>query len=112
MRTIQQIKSDFEQILSEVVRINGISVESAVQVATVILQESGKFERTEMMNNNGFNRNNSNGNDKPVTEKQKKYLQDLGIAVTPNMTSREASKLIDDARNNKGRVITAPSSVK
>ena len=109
MRTIQQIKSDFEQILSEVVRINGISVESAVQVATVILQESGKFERTEMMNNNGFNRNNSNGNDKPVSEKQRKFLQDLGVKVIPK-TSREASELIEQlCGNNKGRVITAPS---
>ena len=109
MRTIQQIKSDFEQTLSEVVKINGISVESAVQVATVILQESGKFERTEMMNNNGFSRNNSNNIDKPISEKQIKFLQDLGVKTFPK-TSREASALIEQHRGNgKGRVITAPS---
>lgn len=103
MKTIQEIKSDFEQVLSDVSKISGISVESATQVATVILQESGKFQRTQMMNGNSNGRNysnGSNGGDKPITEKQKKFMQDLGITVTPNMTSREASKLIDQSRSN------------
>lgn len=100
MKTIQEIKSDFEQILSEVVKISGISIDSAVQVSAVILQESGKFQRTEMMNNNRNGNNSSSG--KPATQKQLKYLQDLGIAVTPNMTSREASRLIQSS-NGKGR---------
>jgi len=101
MKTIQEIKSNFEQILSEVSKIPEITQDSATQIAAVILQESGKFERTEMMNNN---RNNNNGNNKPVTQKQLKYLQDLGIAFTPNMTSREASRLIEQSRSNgKGR---------
>lgn len=104
MKTIQEIKNEFEQILSEVIRINGISVESATQVATVILQESGKFQRTEILNSNG--RNNSNG--KPATQKQIKYLQDLGVLVEPGMTSREASGLIESSKG-KGRN-TAPSS--
>ena len=108
MKSIQEIKSNFEQILSDVIKIQGLPVESATQVAAVILQESGKFERTEMLNNNrNGNRVNSNGNDKPATEKQKKFLQDLGIAVTPNMTSREASRLIESS-NGKGRA-SAPS---
>lgn len=101
MKTIQEIKSDFEQVLSDVSKINGISVESATQVATVILQESGKFQRTQMMNGNS-NSYGSNGGDKPVSEKQKKFMQDLGITVTPNMTSREASELIEQ-RKGKGR---------
>jgi len=108
MKTIHEIKTVFEQILSEVARINGIPIESATQVATVILQESGKFERTEMMNNNGFSRNNGNNISKPISEKQIKFLQDLGIKEIPN-TSREASKMIDEVRGSKGRVITAPS---
>jgi len=108
MKTIQEIKTVFEQILHEVARINGIPIESATQVATVILQESGKFERTEMMNNNGFSRNNSNNISKPISEKQIKFLQDLGIKEIPK-TSREASKIIDEVRGNTGRVITAPS---
>jgi hypothetical protein len=91
----QEIKNEFEQILDEVMKINGLSAESATQVATVILQESGKFKRTEMIS--GSNRN---GNDKPVTQKQIKYLQDLGILVKPGMTSKEASRLIDEARSN------------
>ncbi len=104
MKTVQEIKSDFEQILGEVIKISGLPVESATQISTIILQESGKDRRAEICNsrNNGFNRNYNNGNDKPITEKQTKFLQDLGIEVTPNMTSREASALIDQSRNGKG----------
>lgn len=102
MKTIQEIKSDFEQVLSDLSKINGMTPESSVQVATVILQESGKFQRTQMMNGNSNSngRNYGNGGDKPITEKQRKFMQDLGITVTPNMTSREASKLIDQSRSN------------
>ena len=108
MKTIQEIKSNFEQILSEVSKIPEMTQDSATQIAAVILQESGKFERTEMLNNN----RNSNGNGKPATQKQLKYLQDLGIAFTPNMTSREASRLIEQSRSNgKGRT-TAPLLLK
>lgn|SRR3989338_842426 len=104
MKTIQEIKTDFEQILSDVSKINGMTTESAVQVTTMILQESGKFQRTQMMNGNRNGNTNSNGGDKPITEKQKKFMQDLGITVTPDMTSREASRLIDQSRSNgKGR---------
>ncbi|MBI5872316.1 hypothetical protein HZB88_04505 [archaeon] len=103
MKTIQEIKTDFEQVLSDLSKISGMTPESSIQVATIILQESGKDRRAEIYNskNNGFNRNyNSNNNDKPITEKQKKFMQDLGITVTPNMTSREASRLIDQSRSN------------
>lgn len=103
MKTIQEIKSNFEQILSDVIKIQGLPVESATQVAAVILQESGKFERTEILNNNRNGNNNSNGNDKPITEKQTKFLQDLGVNELPK-TSREASRLIEQLRGNgKGR---------
>lgn len=49
MKSVEEIRSNFEQILNEVIRIQGLPVESATQVAAVILQESGKFERTEML---------------------------------------------------------------
>lgn len=102
MKTTQEIKSDFEQILSEVSKINGITTESAVQVSTVILQESGKFQRTEMMNGNRNGNGNGNGNgDKPASPKQIKFLQDLGILVEQGMTSRKASELIEA---NKGKI--------
>ena len=102
MKTTQEIKTEFEQVLSEVSRINGMTAESAVQVATMILQESGKFQRTETMHNG-----NSNGNDKPASPKQIKFLQDLGILVEPGMTSKKASELIE-VNKGKGRA-SAPS---
>lgn len=94
MKTTQEIKTEFEQVLSEVSKINGMTAESAVQVATMILQESGKFQRTETM------RNGNNNGDKPATPKQIKFLQDLGILVEAGMTSRKASELIE---SNKGK---------
>jgi len=94
MKTIQEIKSNFEQILEEVIKINGLAVESATQVATAILQESGKFERTEMLNGNNGNRS-SNG--KPATFSQKRALRNLGIKYNNNIDKTEASKLIEQA---------------
>ena len=98
MKTTQEIKTDFEQILSEVSKISGVTQDTAVQVSTVILQESGKFQRTEIMHNG----RNNNGNDKPATPKQIKFLQDLGILVEPGITSKKASELIE-ANKGKGR---------
>lgn len=92
MKTTQEIKADFEQILSEVSRISGVTPDTAVQVSTVILQESGKFQRTEMLNGR------NNNNDKPATPKQIKFLQDLGILVEPGMTSKKASELIESRK--------------
>ena len=96
MKTTQEIKTEFEQVLSEVSKINGMTAESAVQVATMILQESGKFQRTETMHNG-----NGNG-DKPASPKQIKFLQDLGIPTESGITSRKASELIE-ANKGKGR---------
>ena len=42
MKTTQEIKTDFEQILSDVSGISGITSDSATQVAQVILQEFGR----------------------------------------------------------------------
>ena len=97
----QEIKEQFKQTLEEVTKINGITTESAVQVATVILQESGKDRRAELLretrlNNNGFNKNNKNGN-QPATYKQKNALRNFGIKYSNNITKSEASRLIDEA---------------
>jgi len=101
MKTTQEIKIEFEQVLSEVSKISGMTAESAVQVATMILQESGKFQRTETMHNG-----NSNG-DKPASPKQIKFLQDLGILVEPGITSKKASELIE-VNKGKGRASAHP----
>ena len=103
MKTTQEIKADFEQILSEVSKISGVTPDTAVQVSTVILQESGKFQRTEIMHNG----RNNNGNDKPATEKQIKFLQDLGIIVESGITSKKASELIE-VNKGKGRASARP----
>jgi len=112
MRTLQQIKSDFEQILSEVLKINGISVESAVQVSTVILQESGKYNRCpETKTENGDNEI------VPATESQKKAMSNFKLSFPEDISKAEASQLIEQAiekansRKNggNGRVIPARS---
>jgi hypothetical protein len=117
MRTLQQIKSDFEQILSEVIRLNGISVESAVQVSTVILQEFGKYSRCPEAKTSGAETAGvSNGEDdeEPATFNQKKALKNLKIGFSDNIGKTEASKLIESAvskfrDNGNGRVIPARS---
>jgi len=70
MKTIQEIKTIFEQILSEVLKINGISVDSAVQVSTVILQESGKYNRCP----EGIADDNKISEEVPATFNQKKAM--------------------------------------
>ncbi len=122
MRTLQQIKSDFEQILSEVIKINGVSVESAVHVATVILQESGKYNRCpEAKTSNAETAGVFNGEDdeEPATFNQKKALKNLKIGFSDNIGKVEASKLIEQAvqqlndrknsNHTNGRVIPARS---
>ncbi|MBN1794248.1 MAG: hypothetical protein JW844_04730 [Candidatus Omnitrophica bacterium] len=108
MKTLQQIKSDFEQILSEVLRINGISVESAVQVSTVILQESGKYNRCPEIK--------TENEDEFVfaTESQKKAMRNLRISFPEEIGKTEASQLIESAvtklrSNGNGRAIPARS---
>jgi hypothetical protein len=93
---------EFKQILAEVKNMD-IPAESAVQVATVILQESGKDRRGEVANAARMNGNsNNNGSDKPASQKQIKYLQALGVPVEQRITSKKASELIE-ANKGKGR---------
>ena len=97
-----QLKQEFERILSDVVKINGLPIEQATDVAKVILQESGKYKRTEMMNQsrqNGSyavsgNGSSGNGND-PATEKQLNALKSFKVSFNEGITKAEASKLLD-----------------
>jgi len=85
-------------------RINGVSVESAVQVSTVILQEFGKYSRCPEIE-----MENGNFEERPISEKQAKFLQDLGVKELPR-TSSEASKKITELKGkNKGSFPARPS---
>jgi len=112
MRNLQQIKSDFEQILSEVIRINGISVESAVHVSTVILQEFGKYSRCPEINES----NSDNNGVATATNSQRQAMKNLRLVFTEEISKADASKLIEQAvakleskKNENGRVIPARS---
>ena len=99
----KQLKQDFEQILSDVMKINGLPIEQATDVAKAILQESGKYKRTEMMNQarqNGsyaVSGNGSSGNgNQPATEKQLAALKSFRVSFNEEgITKAEASKLLE-----------------
>ena len=102
-----KIKEQFESILADVMKINGLSIEQATDVAKVILQEHGKFRRTEMLsqarqsNGNGYsNGNGSNGN-QPATDKQKEALKKWRVSFADSITKDEASRLLDEAIEKK-----------
>ena len=97
-----QLKQEFERILSDVVKINGLPIEQATDVAKAILQESGKYKRTEMMNQSRQNGsyaasgNGSSGNgEQPATEKQLKALKSFRVSVKEGITKSEASTLLE-----------------
>lgn len=94
-----QINQEFQGILSQVSQINGVPVESAVRVATVILQEAGKYRRTRVlrgmrMGNDRSEYGNSNG--EPATDKQKAALKNFGVEFRNGITKQEASELISE----------------
>lgn len=109
MKTIQEIKNEFEQILSDVSSISGVASDSAVQIATAILHESGKFQRTQMLQGNNRN-NNSRNNNQPATEPQKYTLKKHGIEFSDDISKAEASALLDKVMPKKGRENPASSS--
>ena len=94
MKTIQEIKNEFEQILTDVSRIPGVASEAATQVATVILREFGKYNRTPEAKSNS---NAYNNNGQPATEKQKDALKKWHIAFSEDITKTEASRKLDEA---------------
>ena len=79
--------------------IEDLPSESVVQVAQIILQESGKDRRTELLsearmnNNNGSERNGI----QPATERQKNALTRFGIEYNDDITKPEAYELLNKA---------------
>ena len=108
---------EFKQILAEVKNMD-IPAESAVQVATVILQESGKDRRCEAANaarkngnSNGFSKNIKNGNE-PATDKQKFALKKWHVEFSEDINKAEASALLDKVMPKKGGASPAFSALK
>jgi len=67
------------------------------EVAVVILDQLGKDRRVAAMEKrNGFGSNSSS--DESATEKQLQYMEKLGLDVQPGISKREASALIDQAK--------------
>lgn len=100
MKTTHDIRTDFENIYNEIAQLQ-LGKEQNFQLALSILEEFGRYNRGAEAANSRTN-GNGNGNDKPPTEKQIKFLQDLGIKNIP-ATSKEASVLIEEHSNKKGR---------
>ena len=113
MKTIQEIKQDFEQIFAEVSGISGMTTDSATEIAKVILQESGKNSRTQAMNEkSNSNAKRAYNSNVPATEKQKYLMKLRGINFQADVSKSEASRLIDNAlgkkSEEKGRAPPAP----
>ena len=110
MKNLQQIRSDFEQILSEVLKISGISVDSAVQISSAILQEFGKYNRCP----GGIADDSSDSEEMPATFNQKKAMRNLKIDFPEAISKVEAGKMIESAvskfsNNGRGRAFPARS---
>ena len=100
MKTIQEIKTDFEQAIAEIPAIQGLNTSDRVNIAIALLREYGKYNRGEAMSTAKANGNGNN--DKPISEKQIKFLQDLGVTELPK-TSREASALIEQVKGSNAK---------
>ena len=72
-----------------------------MQIAIALLREYGKYNRGEAMSTAKANGNGNNNTDKPISEKQIKFLQDLGAESMPK-TSREANILITELKAKRG----------
>ena len=101
IKTIQEIKTDFQRAFAEVSTIPGLTVTDTIEIAIAVLREFGKYTRGEAANTARMNGNGNNGSDKPASEKQIKFLQDLGAENIPK-TSREANALITQLKAKRG----------
>jgi hypothetical protein len=103
MKTIQEIKADFEKAVAEVPQMQGLNTSDKVQIAIALLREYGKYNRGEAMSTAKANGNN-NGQ---ATEKQKNALSKFGVKFEENISKAEASALLDkvitESKNRKGR---------
>ena len=64
----------------------GLTNDQRIAIVSILLSEENKDKRTAAMNS------------EPATKKQKKYMVDLQIPFQDDITKREASKLIDEAK--------------
>ena len=111
MKNLQQIRSDFEQILSEVLKISGISVDSAVQISSAILQEFGKYNRCP----SGIADDSNGSEEVPATFNQRKAMRNLKIDFPEAISKVEAGRMIESAvskfsSNGRGRGFPASSA--
>jgi len=102
MKTIQEIKKDFESAFTEISAMQGLDASDKVIVAIAILEQFGKYQRGDAANTARANGNSNGNGDKPASSKQIKFLQDLGILVEPGITIKKASELIE-ANKGKGK---------
>ncbi len=101
MKSIREIKVDFESAFAEVSAIQGLDATDKVIVAIAILEQFGKYNRGEAANTARMNGNGNNGSEKPASEKQINFLKDLGAENIPK-TSREANALITQLKAKRG----------
>jgi hypothetical protein len=98
-----EIQNQFKNILYELKGIEGLTAESSIQVAQVILQESGKDRRAELLRDGktGNNKGSTDySGDMPATLKQKNALTRFGIKFRNDISKSEASELLDKAFGN------------
>lgn len=62
--------------------------------ALIVLDQIGRDKRTELIQ--GLQSPNS---DTPATEKQKKYMDSLGIEYSDDVTKKDASDMIEQSKN-------------
>jgi len=97
---IEDYVEEYKQILGALERV-GVHDPDA---ARIILQERGRDRRTERIGEE--KRASSTGEkDEPATEKQKKFMDSLGIDYPADITKSEATRAISRA---EGRVKAAP----
>jgi len=93
-----EIYDQFNHILSQLKEKNDLPIETSVQIAQVILQESGKDRRVDLLREAKSNNNEANSNynnNVPATLKQKNALLKFGVKFSNDITKSEASKLLD-----------------
>ena len=96
---ISEYKQLFEDMLKEVLSIEGIDSDKAVNVASILVQEYGKNKRTEILREARSNGHSESSANSEATEKQLKFLKQLNVEVPEGTTKRQASEMIAEAVN-------------
>ena len=112
MKSLQEIKQEFIEIIADVAKIAGLSLDSAVVASAAILQEYGKYSRTQQMSSPSKFVGNGKSVE-PATVKQKNILSKYKIPYSNDITKAEASVILDkvigqSSSNKKGRFSSAP----